>query len=147
MPELWRSHPHRQIAFPVADKLCGAGRSGLFAIFKRAQTGRRHDAQKIRLLTAHTSDLLFIVVDDSTRNRTGERVIFTQNDVPDFGRNRRGFCTDTRGRFGRQNEDASHSPCGSQNVHLIGAVASTKRVKLPPISIQRVCIRKLQKHH
>jgi hypothetical protein len=34
-------------------------------------------------------------------------VIFTQNDVRDFGRNRREFYTGSHGRFGRQNEFSS----------------------------------------
>ena len=35
------------------------------------------------------------------------RVIFTQNDARDFGRNRREFYTGAHGRFGRQNEFSS----------------------------------------
>src|SRR5664279_5731481 len=35
------------------------------------------------------------------------RVIFTQNDMRDFGRNRREFYTGSHGRFGRQNEFSS----------------------------------------
>jgi hypothetical protein len=86
MPVFRSSHPYRQIAIPFADKLCGASLCGLFAIFKRAQTGwwRSDGIPKIFSLTAHTSDLLFIVVDDSTRNRAGFCAIIAQNAAPDL---------------------------------------------------------------
>jgi hypothetical protein len=58
MPELWRSHPHRQIALPFADKLCGAGWCGTVAIFSHARAGRLHDTQKIFPFTIHTPDTL-----------------------------------------------------------------------------------------
>jgi len=44
----------------------------------------RVGTRKIFLLTAHTSDLLFIVVDDSTRNRAGFCAIIAQNAAPDL---------------------------------------------------------------
>jgi len=71
MPELWRSYPHRQIAFPVADKLCGAGLCRTVAISNHARAGWRAGGTLKVIFTGHTSDLLFIAIEDSTRSRTG----------------------------------------------------------------------------
>ena len=62
MPELWRSHPHRQIAFPVADKLCGAGLCRTVAIEERialsaVQTAQRRDESTQRELATFDNDL------------------------------------------------------------------------------------------
>jgi hypothetical protein len=75
------------------------------------------------------------------------RVIFTQNDVRDFGCNRREFYTGSQGRFGWQNESSNRQQRVAKNVHYVSAVAVAKRAMFLPISIQRVCIRKLQNNH
>ena len=49
MAELRRSHPHRQIAFPVADKMRGAALCWVLAVSMHVRAGRRRDAQKIFL--------------------------------------------------------------------------------------------------
>ena len=106
IPALWRSHPHRQIAFPVADKLRGAGLCRTVAISNHARAGWwRADGTLKNFFTVHTSDLSY---SSQLRILPGagraQRVIFTQNDVRDFGRNRREFYTGSHGLFRRQNE-------------------------------------------
>jgi hypothetical protein len=80
------------------------------AISNHVRAGwRRADGTLKIIFTVHTSDLLFIAIEDSTRSRTGDRVIFTQNDVRNFGRNRREFYAGSQRRFGRQNDSQAAS--------------------------------------
>ncbi len=76
MAAFWRTHPHGQIAFPVADKLCGAGLCRMLAIFSHARAGRWHDAQKIFPFTIHATKTL-------TRSTAGADVSHT---LSNYGR-------------------------------------------------------------